>query len=1189
MAGNRDKHCEHYTLTISYFRKALLPRIMKRLTLLLTGCMLSLWSVGQILGEPVVYWDFAAGIPDDWTNTGANGEVWEYRGPSTDPDLNTASQGSCGTTSVPVQSISVDNGYLIFDSAWWDDNDGTCDGSGGPVPGPHDATLTTGAIDLSAMENYVLTFQQFARHYQAFTTVDISVDGGSTWEEIHSNGEWYAITDEDDWVTVNITEFAAGQSDVRIRFHFEGDHYWWEIDDVAIYTPNDNDVQIATASYALFNFNQEPDGYGDIEYSVYPSTMLSPLNIRSRVLNIGGNPQTGVQLTGYVSQGETQVFTDMSNAVSLNSGAATTLSLDEWTPSAALPGDYTITYAVNQNETDEDPSNNAATRRFGVHPWQYGRDEDETEGQYLGIPLYYESEFEMGNLFESREPGMVIHSVGVALGDSTTVGTTIHGRIYYRDSTSTVLAESEPYTVNAWDLNSAGDSKFVWLPLVEPVVTFDTTLYFGVIHHGGGMERARIAQSGIPPAETTILRYPATNSTFYMPTTPMVRLGWYEASEVPGCTNPDAEAYSPEATIDDGTCRYPGCTFEAASNYDPDANWDDGSCLLVGCTDPEADNYEPNATTDDGSCEYWGCTDPNADNFDATANTNDGSCLYSGCTDEAADNFDPIANVEDGSCIYLGCMDEDADNYDANANQDDGSCEYLGCTNPDAENYDSTANVDDGSCVVLGCTDPDADNYNPEATDEDDSCIYVGCMDPEADNYDPQANAEGPCVYLGCIDVNALNFDPTANTDDGSCQYAEAFFSVSDTIGCGTLAVTVTNQTIDTQNGTCTFDFGDGTIGSTCGPVLNYLYAAAGTYTITYTLSIGDNTSSYSIAVTVYPEAVVPEITMDSETGALSCSNCSGDETLSWSLNGSPVSDSSTYIPEANGMYTLTATNANGCSGESAPIEAVLGCADEGGINFDPEANVPDDSCLYPEAAFSLSVETGCAPLEVTITNETTLTNGTCSWSLGDGTVVEDCFETYTHTYTDAGSFAITFTHVVSGIETQAVDAVVVIPGATEPIITFDESSLTITCTNCPVGADLQWTIDGAESGETGDTLVIDSNGSYALQITADNGCTAVSSPIDVTTIGVWEWTNAGVSGISVYPNPALTAVWVEIPRDEGTLRIVDLTGRVVIARDLRPGTTKFSFDIGAVPSGAYVVEWQWNGLRANERLIIQH
>ena len=49
---------------------------------------------------------------------------------------------------------------------------------------------------------------------------------------------------------------------------------------------------------------------------------------------------------------------------------------------------------------------------------------------------------------------------------------------------------------------------------------------------------------------------------------------------------------------------------------------------LPGCTDPEAFNFNPDATVDDGTCEYMGCTDPTATNYNSKATIEDGSCTF---------------------------------------------------------------------------------------------------------------------------------------------------------------------------------------------------------------------------------------------------------------------------------------------------------------------------------------------------------------------------------------------------------------------------------------------------------------------------------------------------------------------------------------------------------------------------------
>jgi hypothetical protein len=100
------------------------------------------------------------------------------------------------------------------------------------------------------------------------------------------------------------------------------------------------------------------------------------------------------------------------------------------------------------------------------------------------------------------------------------------------------------------------------------------------------------------------------------------------------------------------TYNCPGCTDSTACNFNQEATEDDGSCLVtcLGCMDSSADNYVWFATMDDGSCEYWGCTDSSAENYDATANVDDGTCIILGCTVAWAENYDPLATVNDESC-----------------------------------------------------------------------------------------------------------------------------------------------------------------------------------------------------------------------------------------------------------------------------------------------------------------------------------------------------------------------------------------------------------------------------------------------------------------------------------------------------------------------------------------------------------
>ena len=180
------------------------------------------------------------------------------------------------------------------------------------------------------------------------------------------------------------------------------------------------------------------------------------------------------------------------------------------------------------------------------------------------------------------------------------------------------------------------------------------------------------------------------------------------------------------------------CGGDCTSDVDADGVCDDEE--VPGCTDPAACNFNPDATDDDGSCDLLsclGCTDPAACNFNEEATVDDGSCALPGSYDVCEDGIPVSVFDEDGD----GVCDDD---------------EIPGCTNADANNYDPEATEDDGTCKVFGRNHPESvTSSNPFATDEDGSCDYLcigllGCTYPDAVNYDPDADCDNGECTLDC-------------------------------------------------------------------------------------------------------------------------------------------------------------------------------------------------------------------------------------------------------------------------------------------------------------------------------------------------------------------------------------------------------------------------------------------------------
>ena len=232
-----------------------------------------------------------------------------------------------------------------------------------------------------------------------------------------------------------------------------------------------------------------------------------------------------------------------------------------------------------------------------------------------------------------------------------------------------------------------------------------------------------------------------------------------------------------------------------------------------GCTDPSANNYNQNATIENGSCTY----PPTTVEFTVDMNgINQPSSNYDNVVVNGSWNgwngWGVILYDEDGDGVYNGSLEIDQGT----------SFEYVvavtgvadewsgwgmqwgnGCNNENGSvtvnNVGSTTytSLTPGCGDVVGCMDINAFNYNADATIQgydqygNLECVYPTCNDiPEygciyADGFgafteffnaaDCSSYGGTPCEETvtdisGCTDENASNFNIDATIDDGSCN-----------------------------------------------------------------------------------------------------------------------------------------------------------------------------------------------------------------------------------------------------------------------------------------------------------------------------------------------------------------------------------------------------------------------------------
>lgn len=1206
---------------------------MRAIALFFFALSFTFSSEAQILGEALYSWDFANGLPAGWTNTSDTGiSLWEYRGPNTVPSNAICSRGSCGSASVPLASQTLSNGFFIFDSNYWDDAGPSC-GAGfgqGLDPAPHAASLTSQTLNFTGYTAVVLTFQQQYRHYQATTKVEVSNNGGSTWTEVGSNAGTESPNVE--WKTINISALAAGQSNVKFRFSFAGTYYWWLIDDIGIYSPNDNDIAISEPQYRI---NSTPDNiFNDLEYDQYPTTMLAPFNFTAKATNVGGFTQNSVALTAKViNSGGTTIHTQTSPSSNMTAGQTTTFTTaSAYTPPATI-GDYTIEFKVNQTQVDENLADNTLLKDFSVSAFTYARDEGPLEDIYTPQGPFATALQEIGNIFEGTNQARKCYSLTVALGEGTTIGSQIQA-IVYDENFEDVLATSAPYTVNIADLNQIGEEFTITLPLSTPVVMYNDTIFNAMVKSITPGAALRVGRSGQAPESTSFVRYYESNSLFFLAKMPVVRMNIFNNNAVPGCMDATAMNYNSAATTSDNSCRYPGCTNENANNYNPTANWDNGSCIVEGCTDPEAFNYDPLATIDNGSCVTGGCTDPNATNYDPTADVDDGSCYLEGCTNANADNYNPSATIDDGSCVINGCTQAGADNYDPEATVDDGSCYYSGCTNPEASNYDPQATIDDGSCTIFGCTNFEALNYNPNANVDDGSCQIPGCTDPMADNYDAEANFDdGTCIFLGCTNPNAINFDPNANTDNGTCivlgctdptasnynAEANEEDGSCEYLGCTDPSASNFNPNALTDDGSCIYPGCTDSEANNFDPNANQNDGSCLYNTATFSVNINEGCAPLLVNITNQTDLSGGGNCLFSVDGDVIQSACAANFNYTFetpgvyfityeytqgeststatvgpiTVNGPPAAPSLSFN---NANNTVTCTNCISTtntwyldnemlSSTSNPLSISnengapdngyysLEIADENGCTSSSQELL----VLEMELAFAQTNQ--CIPSEMTVTNTTDIPVGgamTIDWDNGLGVQnVNNGLNAFT--YADAGTYQIELVLTWDGNVTSTTYDVVVYEGTVLQLV-WDQLGNIVYCVNCENGSSA-WTIDDVPfvgEGPWDESL----GTNYYVEFTNEFGCVSEAS---ISTIGINEF---GTNELSLYPNPASREIKISQDRLPYSLNIIDMSGRVVYSQN-NISQQLVSIDISSFSEGLYQVQTISGGIVKHSKLEI--
>jgi len=406
-------------------------------------------------------------------------------------------------------------------------------------------TMTSITLDIpnlpgntSNTDQATLQYQEYGALFNDQQTVEISVDGGTTWTEMRDNRDFSTVLSASGGsaypnprnVSINLAPYITGNaSQVQIRFAWTTAFpqsstnpavwitYGWFIDNVRIFTNPDNDITAIEPYW----------GTASLNYSKIPTTQIAPVDFTTRAFNNGLNTQTNVELNVDINSG---AWTGVSQSVSIPVGAYDSLVVaPQYTP-AATPGMHTFTWEITQNEIDDVPANNILTGdSFEITDYIYAMDDNTVSGSSGNGGFGWEK----GNFYDIWADQDVYY-IDVKLHSTSVVGSNVYGKIYKWDATSANTFADALFYVQQTDYHVVTQADLaqgvISLPLLAPTtLTAADNTYFVVAAtdgDGGTTNDVQIATSGISPSGFSYFYAVDDNAWYLQPATPIVRLNF---------------------------------------------------------------------------------------------------------------------------------------------------------------------------------------------------------------------------------------------------------------------------------------------------------------------------------------------------------------------------------------------------------------------------------------------------------------------------------------------------------------------------------------------------------------------------------------------------------------------------------------------------------------------------------------
>lgn len=300
-----------------------------------------------------------------------------------------------------------------------------------------------------------------------------------------------------------------------------------------------------------------------------------------------------------------------------------------------------------------------------------------------------------------------------------------------------------------------------------------------------------------------------------------------------------------------------------------------------------------------------------------------------------------------------------------------------------------------------------------------------------------------------------------------------AGFTAGDRIGCAPLTVHFQNNA--SSNATSwnwTFPGGNPATSTVQNPVV--VYANPGVYTVILEVAnaAGNSTSTETNFVTVNTVPTAQFTSNGNLNTFAFTNNSTGATSYLWDFGDGSTSTevNPTHNYAADGVYTVTLTATNDCGSvvQTSTVTVVT----------------------LPTSAFTSSGTTGCAPLTVTFSNQSSANTTSVLWLFDGGTPSSSTDNNPTVIWNNPGNYVVTLiaTNAAGSASSNSSVAVNTVPTADfTPML----GGLSVSCMNNSIGAtQYLWNFgDGNTSTEVNPTHTYAAVGNYIITLKAINDC----------------------------------------------------------------------------------------------------